>query len=334
MTARDITTGDLALKPQGLVTVTSGATIVEAAKAMASAKIGCLAVVNEKGALTGVFSERDIASRVLAPGLDPAKTSVQQVMSSKVISVRAGTPMDRAEKLMNLHQIRHLPVTAGGHAVGMISSRDVIANQVRTSKAKQVAAEQIAMLSASLKDLEFDDLVTVILREMPRIFSASRAVACLHRKDPTGKVTTLVQSHHCLCPESEFGNRRDIGRAVKSAQASVGPPPAACRRCKAGQSMVLIPLDVTLFTDKKNHAPSHSYLCLCDFSDKDLSTDVLNYKATLTREVLSYNLSHARMWQDTKSLLVTDTLTGAGTRKVLESALVSESVRADRYQRP
>jgi diguanylate cyclase (GGDEF)-like protein len=322
------------LKTQGLVTVTSNATIVEAAKAMASAKIGCLVVVTEKGALAGVFSERDIASRVLAPGLDAAKTTVQQVMSSEVISVRAGANMGLAEELMNRHQIRHLPVTAAGRAVGMISSRDVIANQVRTSKAKQVAAEQIAMLSASLKDLEFDDIITVILREMPRIFSASRAVASLQGKDPTGQATTLVQSQHCLCPQPELGARRDIRRAARSPQTCLGKPPPACRRCKAGQSMILIPLDVTLFSEDKNHAASNSYLCLCDFSDKDLNIDVLNYQATLAREVLSYSLSHARMWQDTKSLLVTDTLTGAGTRKVLESALESESVRADRYQRP
>ena len=325
---------DHASGTQGLITVKSSDTIVEAAKAMASAKIGCLVVLDEKGALAGVFTERDIASRVLASGLDPAKTTVREVMSSAVVSVCVGTPMGRAEELMNRHQIRHLPVTASGRAVGMISSRDIIAHQVRTSRAKQMAAEQIAMLSTSLKDLEFDDVVTAILRETPRIFSASRALACLARKDPHGKVTTLIKGHHCLCPEAKIGVRRDIRRGSRSNQVRQGQPPPACRRCKAGKSMILIPVDPAVFTDEKNRASSNSYLCMCGISDADLSADVLNYKATLAREVLSFNLSHARMWQDTKSLLLTDTLTGAGTRKALENALESESVRAIRYNRP
>ncbi len=326
---------------------------------MASAKIGCLVVIDQKGALAGVFTERDIANRVLARGLDPARTTVREVMSSEVVSVRAGTSMERAEKLMNLHQIRHLPVTAAGRTVGMISSRDIIAHQVRTSRAKQMAAEQIAMLSTSLKNLDFDDVVAMILREVPRIFSASRSLACFstpiqdhdkksrapspsaraggrlkNRKDPAGKMTTLVKSHHCLCPEAKLPARVDVRRAARSGQVFLSKPPPACRRCKAGQSMILIPLNVAMFTDDKKRAASAGYLCMCGFPARNFSIEVMNYKATLAREVLSYNLSHARIWQDTKSLLVTDTLTGAGTRKVLESALQSETIRATRYHRP
>jgi diguanylate cyclase (GGDEF)-like protein/putative nucleotidyltransferase with HDIG domain len=343
---------------RGIITVRSDTTIVEAAKTLASAKIGCLVVTDDKGALAGVFTERDIASRVLAVGLDPARATVQQAMSSDVISVRVGTPMERVEELMNHHHIRHLPVTAAGRAVGMISSRDVIAHQVQTSQAKQRAAEQIAMLSTSLRNLDFDDVVAMILREVPRIFSASRALAffstAIQGREGTGSealsharadihprnreksaagVTTLIKGHHCLCPEAEVNTRRDVRRAARLGSASLTKTPPACRRCKAGQSRILIPLNVTMFSEGKKRAGSNNYLCLCDFAHKDLGADVLNYKATLAREVLSYNLSHARLWQDTKSLLLTDTLTGAGTRKVLETALESESARAIRYHR-
>ena len=50
-------------------------TVRDAAKLMAKANVGAVAVL-ESGRLVGVFSERDIMTRVVADGLDPEKTSV------------------------------------------------------------------------------------------------------------------------------------------------------------------------------------------------------------------------------------------------------------------
>jgi diguanylate cyclase (GGDEF)-like protein/putative nucleotidyltransferase with HDIG domain len=315
------------------VTILSTATVVEAAKVMAVANVGCLVVTDAKGALAGLFGERDIASRVLAAGLNPANTIVRDVMSSEVVSIRAGTPIERAEELMTLHKIRHLPVTAAGRVVGMISSRDVIGHQVRTSRAKQTAAEQVAMLSTSLKNLDFDDVVAMIVREVPRIFSATRAVACLDRKGPKNRKSNVIKSQHCLCPQDKLTQRRDVRQAAKSDLVQLGQAPLACRQCKVSQRMLLIPIDMDIFSENSRSSAASNYICMCDLADNDLDPDVLNYKASLAREVISYNLSHARMWLEAKSLVLTDSLTGAGTRKVLESTLEAETLRATRYRR-
>jgi diguanylate cyclase (GGDEF)-like protein/putative nucleotidyltransferase with HDIG domain len=98
--------------------------------------------------------------------------------------------------------------------------------------------------------------------------------------------------------------------------------------------MVVIPVNMGIFTGGGRRRGAFNYLCMCDLAEDDLAADVRDYKAALAREVLSYNLSHARMWREAKSLVMTDNLTGVGTRKLLEEALEAETARAKRYHRP
>ena len=81
---------------------------------MAKANIGCLVVTDAHGRLAGIFSERDMSARVLSAGLDPERTTVGEVMSPNVVSIRPDWPIEAAEELMNRHKVRHLPVTVGG----------------------------------------------------------------------------------------------------------------------------------------------------------------------------------------------------------------------------
>ncbi len=227
---------------------------------------------------------------------------------------------------MNRHKVRHLPVTVGGRAVGMVSSRNLIDHQVRTSQAKQHAAEQVAMLSTSLRNLDFDNVVSMIVREVPRIFSAGRAVACLGRKGgPKGK-GAIVKTNHCLCPQEELRSRRDL--PAPGGRVEIARPPAPCRRCKAGGCKVLIPINLSVFSKEDRGDGRRSYVCMCGLPHAGLQPEVLAYKAALAREVISYNLSHARLFLEAKSLVLTDSLTGAGTRKVLETAMEAETARS------
>ena len=51
---------------------------------------------------------------------------VRDLMTREVKTCARDTPMVEAEKLMNKHRIRHLPVMDGGNLVGMLSIRDVM----------------------------------------------------------------------------------------------------------------------------------------------------------------------------------------------------------------
>jgi CBS domain-containing protein len=88
--------------------------------------IGAVLVVAD-GRLVGVLSERDVLSRVVAEGRDPAKTRVSEVATAPVIGVEKGTRVRECAELIRSKGIRHLPVLEGGRPIGILSSRDFFA---------------------------------------------------------------------------------------------------------------------------------------------------------------------------------------------------------------
>ena len=97
----------------------------EVAKMMSKANVGAVAVL-ESGRLVGVFSERDIMSRVVADGLDPEKTKVANVMTKNIVVADPRDSVDSAIAKMHKIGCRHLPVVKEGNLVGMLSIRDLL----------------------------------------------------------------------------------------------------------------------------------------------------------------------------------------------------------------
>jgi CBS domain-containing protein len=91
---------------------------------MAHRRIGAAMVLSE-GHLVGIFSERDLTHRVVAPGLDPDTTRVAAVMTSNPVTIGPRDNASDALELMRTHGFRHLPVVDDGRAVGMVSVRDL-----------------------------------------------------------------------------------------------------------------------------------------------------------------------------------------------------------------
>ena len=113
-----------ALKP--IVRIGKDATVMDAVRAMAEKKVGAV-VVEETERLLGVFTERDLAIRVVLGGLDPAKTPVAEVMTTTVKTIRQGADRRAARELMVNNHIRHLPVVnADGKVVAMLSMRHLL----------------------------------------------------------------------------------------------------------------------------------------------------------------------------------------------------------------
>lgn len=101
------------------------ATVLEAAIRMTEAKVGALAVI-EKDRLVGIFSERDLMTRVVAPALDPARTSVASVMTRDLVVADADESADDCLKRMKQLHVRHLPVVSGNKLMGMLSVRNLL----------------------------------------------------------------------------------------------------------------------------------------------------------------------------------------------------------------
>jgi CBS domain-containing protein len=113
------------IEGQALFVLAPDSSVRDAAVTMAANKIGAAAVV-EAGKLVGIFSERDIMSRVVAKGLDPEGTAVQSVMSKELLVADPSEDVDSALQKMHSIHARHLPVVADGKLVGMISIRDLL----------------------------------------------------------------------------------------------------------------------------------------------------------------------------------------------------------------
>jgi CBS domain-containing protein len=116
-----------------VVSIDSEATVKDAAYRMAQHEIGSL-VATEQGKPVGIVTERDLLSRVLAPGKNPEATLVKTVMSKPLV---CGDPdMDAADaaRFMVSKGIKKLPVTQGGRLIGIMTLTDLCAVQPDLSK--------------------------------------------------------------------------------------------------------------------------------------------------------------------------------------------------------
>lgn len=97
----------------------------DVARSMSEKNIGAIAVV-DAGKLVGIFSERDIMSRVVAPGLNPDETTVAKVMTKDLVVGDLHEDVEDALRKMHAVGCRHLPIVDNGKLVGIISLRDLL----------------------------------------------------------------------------------------------------------------------------------------------------------------------------------------------------------------
>jgi CBS domain-containing protein len=110
-------------KGREIFSVTPETSAWDAAAAMAERHIGAVMVLGE-GHTAGLFSERDLLTRVVLKGLDPRTTPVSAVMSTDLVYVTPQTPIHEAMAVMTERRCRHLPVMDGERLAGLVSIGD------------------------------------------------------------------------------------------------------------------------------------------------------------------------------------------------------------------
>jgi len=114
-----------------VISISREATVMDAVRAMAEAKVGITPVL-EHGRLLGVVSQSDIVVRVVLKHLDPETTAVADVMTSPVVTVRETADRASTIRLMIDHDIHHLPVVDGeGRVLAMLSMRQALRAEVQ-----------------------------------------------------------------------------------------------------------------------------------------------------------------------------------------------------------
>jgi diguanylate cyclase (GGDEF)-like protein len=309
-------------------------TVADAAQQMSRHQIGCLAVFDENRDFVGIVTERDMLSKVLAESLSPKDTLVSDVMTSSVVSCEPRTSVTEAEELMAEHQIRHLPILQNGKAVGMISSRDLIAYRLKSNKDMQEAAEQLAMLPAGLKSLELEDVVSLAINEVPKSFNATNAVLCLVSK---GSSKPIMECNNCAKSHKQLTDDAVSDKMPQSVRIHVDTTCAGCEDKNRVLSKLVIPLKIRTQGNSHPADTINGFLCMCHPARSDEKPEQSQlYKASLLQQILNINLTNAILYKnylDARRDSETDPLTGVGTRRVLENMLKAECARSARYQR-
>jgi len=99
--------------------------VVSAAKTMKSSKIGALLVKKGKQ-FVGIVTDTDIVRRAVSSDKDLGKLTVEEIMTSPIVTIEGSQSVDDAQDLMGELSVRHLGVTQGGEIVGVVSVRDLL----------------------------------------------------------------------------------------------------------------------------------------------------------------------------------------------------------------
>ena len=115
-----------ALKLRTPVTVPQTATVGQAIQAMLAHNVGALLIVDAAGRLLGIFSERDLLTKVAGTQADYAERAVREFMTTGPEAVDEDDTLAFALHKMDVGGYRHVPLVKDGQPVGVLSVRDML----------------------------------------------------------------------------------------------------------------------------------------------------------------------------------------------------------------
>ena len=110
-----------------VITVDEDATVDKAAQLMADGHIGCIVVTSKEEKPSGIITETDFVTRVLAKNIKPNKLTAKEVMTSPLITIDPDETISEAARRMSRLNIRRLGIMYKGNLVGIVSSKDILA---------------------------------------------------------------------------------------------------------------------------------------------------------------------------------------------------------------
>lgn len=148
MEARDVMTEDVA-------TVFPNDSIQYAARLMRDEDCGAIPVVNRRGQLIGMITDRDITVRLVAEGYNAAHAPVKDGMTEEAFACHYSATIRDCMSVMSRHQIRRLPIVDDrDRVVGIVSQADLArcADQSRAGRGKRVFTDLIDDISEPTSD--------------------------------------------------------------------------------------------------------------------------------------------------------------------------------------
>jgi CBS domain-containing protein len=112
------------VRDQKLAIADEAMSVRDAVRLMVEHDVSAVMIADRSG-LRGIFTERDLARKVVAPGLEPDRVTLGDVMTHNPDTLRPDDSPRRAIEKMRSRGYRHLPVVDGVAVVGMVSVRDL-----------------------------------------------------------------------------------------------------------------------------------------------------------------------------------------------------------------
>jgi CBS domain-containing protein len=109
---------------QNPVTLTAEKAVKDACDLMRTQRVGAILVVDTNDHLVGIFTGRDAVCRVVAEGRDSSRTRLSEVMTANPVTMAPGKTAIEALHLMQDGSFRHIPITADGRVIGIVSKGD------------------------------------------------------------------------------------------------------------------------------------------------------------------------------------------------------------------
>jgi len=108
-----------------IVTIEMDKTILDAAVQMKENSIGSLVVRNgEKNA--GFITEQDIVFKIVAEGLDPAKSALKDFLNSNMVEIDPEESIFEARQMMVEEDVDYLLAVQNGELKGIVSKHDLL----------------------------------------------------------------------------------------------------------------------------------------------------------------------------------------------------------------
>lgn len=114
----------LTSKGHTVYSVAPTASVLEAVRKMNGERIGSL-LVRADDDVVGIFTERDVLTRVVDQGRDPVTTTVAEVMTRDLVAVKPSITVEEAMAVVTEKRCRHLPVMDGAQLLGLVSIGDL-----------------------------------------------------------------------------------------------------------------------------------------------------------------------------------------------------------------
>jgi CBS domain-containing protein len=117
--------GIVELMVTDMITAAPEETVADVSRRMSQNRIGAVLIVKDQ-ALWGLFSERDLVTRVVERGRDPKTTDVGDVATRDLVTIDVNAPVKAVLQIFREKRFRHLPVMRAGKPAGILSTRDFL----------------------------------------------------------------------------------------------------------------------------------------------------------------------------------------------------------------